>query len=397
MTERDHGTGAGMGTFLDRMLGRVRLGGWLAVAAPVIAIAFAALITSVVLLVAGKAPLEAFNALAQYGTRPPTMVLILNTAVGYYISALAVAIGFRMNLFNIGVDGQYRLAAVVAASFGGAALLPGVLNIIAVVVVAMAVGALWAAIAGLLKVTRGVSEVISTIMLNAIATGLGSWLISDHFGVLTGNDIATRPIPDDAHVPGMPLIAGTAQLVNGFLVLAVVLGVAYYVLLNRTRFGFELRATGQSEPAAVASGVGVKKMVVVTMIMSGAVAGLIGMPELLGQSFKYSNNFPAGLGFTGIAIALLGRNNPVGMAIGALLWSFLDNSSNTLQLLDISKEIVAIMQGVIILSVIIAYELVHRYRNVAEQRRVSRQLAAPPGPPGPAGPSAPPAPEGARA
>ncbi|MFC6072649.1 ABC transporter permease, partial [Microbispora bryophytorum] len=256
-------------------------------------------------------------------------------------------------------------------------VVPGVLNIVLVVVVAVIVGALWAAIAGLLRVYRGVSEVISTIMLNAIATGLGSWLVSEHFGVLTGNDLGTRPIPDDAHMPGIPLIAGTPVLVNGFIVVAVVLGVAYWVVLNRTRFGFELRATGKSESAAVASGVSVKKMIVVTMVMSGAVAGLIGMPELLGASYKYSNNFPAGLGFTGIAIALLGRNNPVGMAVGALLWSFLDNSSNQLQLLDISKEIVQIMQGVVVLSVIIAYELVHRYRIVAEQRRVSRELAAP--------------------
>ncbi|MEU8274234.1 ABC transporter permease [Microbispora bryophytorum] len=366
-----------MNGFVDRLLGRVRLGGWLAVAAPVIAVAFAVLITSVVLLIAGSDPVEAFTTLADYGTQPRSMAMILNTGVMYYISALAVAVGFRMNLFNIGVDGQYRLAAVVAAGLGGAAVVPGVLNIVLVVVVAVVVGALWAAIAGLLRVYRGVSEVISTIMLNAIATGLGSWLVSEHFGVLTGNDLGTRPIPDDAHMPGIPLIAGTPVLVNGFIVVAVVLGVAYWVVLNRTRFGFELRATGKSESAAVASGVSVKKMIVVTMVMSGAVAGLIGMPELLGASYKYSNNFPAGLGFTGIAIALLGRNNPVGMAVGALLWSFLDNSSNQLQLLDISKEIVQIMQGVVVLSVIIAYELVHRYRIVAEQRRVSRELAAP--------------------
>ncbi|MFG1823015.1 ABC transporter permease [Microbispora bryophytorum] len=366
-----------MNGFVDRLLGRVRLGGWLAVAAPVIAVAFAVLITSAVLLIAGSDPVEAFTTLADYGTQPRSMAMILNTGVMYYISALAVAVGFRMNLFNIGVDGQYRLAAVVAAGLGGAAVVPGVLNIVLVVVVAVIVGALWAAIAGLLRVYRGVSEVISTIMLNAIATGLGSWLVSEHFGVLTGNDLGTRPIPDDAHMPGIPLIAGTPVLVNGFIVVAVVLGVAYWVVLNRTRFGFELRATGKSESAAVASGVSVKKMIVVTMVMSGAVAGLIGMPELLGASYKYSNNFPAGLGFTGIAIALLGRNNPVGMAVGALLWSFLDNSSNQLQLLDISKEIVQIMQGVVVLSVIIAYELVHRYRIVAEQRRVSRELAAP--------------------
>ncbi|GII53185.1 ABC transporter permease [Planotetraspora thailandica] len=369
-----------MSSFLDRMLGRVKLGGWLAVAAPLLAVVFAAVITSVILLATGKAPLEAFNALAQYGAQPRTMVTIINTGTEYYISALAVAIGFRMNLFNIGVDGQYRLAAVVAAGVGGAALVPGVLNIVLVIVVAVIVGALWAAIAGLLRVTRGVSEVISTIMLNSIATGIGSWLVKNYFGVLTGNELATKEIPADAHVPGMALIPGTQLQVSGFVVLAIVLGVAYYVLLNRTRFGFELRATGKSESAALSSGISPKKMILTTMIISGAMAGFIGMPELLGSSYKYGTNFPTGLGFTGIAIALLGRNTPVGMAIGALLWSFLDNSSDTLQLLDISKEIVAIMQGVIVLSVIIAYELVHRYRIVAEQRRVSRELAAPKGP-----------------
>ncbi|GAA4568223.1 ABC transporter permease [Planotetraspora kaengkrachanensis] len=366
-----------MSTFVDRLLGRVKLSGWLALVAPLLAVLFAVVITSVVLLATGKAPLETFQALAQYGSQPRTMAVIVNTGTEYYISALAVAIGFRMNLFNIGVDGQYRLAAVVAAGVGGAALLPGVLNIILIVVVAVVVGALWAAIAGLLRVTRGVSEVISTIMLNSIATGIGSWLVTNHFGVLRGNELATKEIPGDSRVPGMALIPGTQLQVTGFIVLALVLGVAYYVLLNRTRFGFELRATGQSETAAVASGISVKKMIVITMVVSGVVAGLIGMPELLGASYKYSTNFPTGLGFTGIAIALLGRNNAVGMAIGALLWSFLDNSSDTLQLLDISKEIVAIMQGVIVLSVIIAYELVHRYRIVAEQRRVSRELATP--------------------
>jgi len=289
---------------------------------------------------------------------------------------LAVAIGFRMNLFNIGVDGQYRLAAVVAAGVGGAALLPGVLNLLLVILVAVVVGALWSAIAGVLKVVRGVSEVISTIMLNAIATGLGSWLLINHLGVVTGNEMATRPIPEGSRMPGLSLIPGADLPVTGFLVLAVALGIAYHVLLSRTRFGFELRATGQSLTAAVASGVDVKKMVIAAMTVSGAVAGLIGMVELLSGSYRYSNNFPAGLGFTGIAIALLGRNHPVGMALGALLWSFLDNSSDALQLLDISKEIVAIMQGVTVLSVIIAYELVHRYQVVAGQRRVGKELSA---------------------
>ena len=127
----------------------------------------------------------------------------------------------------------------------------------------------------------------------------------------------------------------------------------------------------------MASGVNVKRMVVTSLLISGAVAGLIGMPTLLGgASRSYSLDFPAGLGFTGIAIALLGRNNAIGMALSALLFSFLDSSSIILDINDISKEIVLIMQGTIVLSVVVVYELVRRYGIVAEQRRVSRELDA---------------------
>jgi simple sugar transport system permease protein len=117
-------------------------------------------------------------------------------------------------------------------------------------------------------------------------------------------------------------------------------------------------------------------MVVISLLISGAVAGLVGMPQLLGGDTRsYSLDFPAGLGFTGIAIALLGRNNAIGMALAALLFSFLDSSSIILDINGISKEIVLIMQGTIVLSVVIVYELVRRYGIVAEQRRVSRELA----------------------
>ncbi|GHE33948.1 ABC transporter permease [Streptosporangium violaceochromogenes] len=364
--------------FADRLLGRVSPGGLLSLAAPVLAVVFAGLITSVVLLLTGAPPLETLVIMAEYGTQPRSIVLTLNYATTFYLSALAVAIGFRMNLFNIGVDGQYRLAALVAAAVGGALTLPAPLHVALIVCVAMLVGAGWAAIAGLLKVRRGVSEVISTIMLNAVATALGAWLLNRErlaVEVAGSNNIGTRPLGPSAQVPGLAIIPGTGSKVFGLIILAVAMGVLYHVLLNRTRFGFDLRATGRSEPAAVASGVDVKKMILIAMILSGAMAGLVGMPQLLGASYSYSLDFPTGLGFTGIAIALLGRNNPVGIAFGALLWAFLDTSSGILQLHDISPEIVMIMQGTIVLSVIVAYELVHRYRIAAGQRRVSRELA----------------------
>jgi simple sugar transport system permease protein len=289
-----------------------------------------------------------------------------------------------MNLFNIGVDGQYRLAAVVAAYVGGAISLPAPLHVTVIVITAVLVGAMWASVAALLKVTRGVSEVISTIMLNFIATGLVAWLFNtERFAVqISANDIATKTIPESGRVPGISLISGSSVKVYGFIFLAIAVGIAYHVFLSRTRRGFDLRATGMSEPAAVASGVNVKRMVIIAMVLSGAVAGLVSLPDLLGSSYAYKTNFPAGIGFTGIAIALLGRNHAVGMAVAALFWGFLDNASNVLDLNRIPKEIVIIMQGTMVLAVVIAYELARRFRITQEQRRVSRELAATPTPEG---------------
>ncbi len=350
-----------------------RLG--LAIGAPLLAIVFASLVTAMVLAAAGDPVISTVQTLWDYGTKTRTLALTINQATTYYLSALAVAVGFRMNLFNIGVDGQYRAAAFAAAVVGAEVSLPKPLHLLLIVLVAIAVGAMWASIAAVLKVTRGVSEVISTIMLNAIATALIAFLLRKvKVDVAGSNNIGTKPLPDSAHFPGLSLIPGSSLDVYGFVIVAVLAGVGYSVLLGRTRFGFDLRATGRSESAAIASGVNVKRMVVVSMLLSGAVAGLVGMPQLLGSSYSYSLDFPAGLGFTGIAIALVGRNNAVGMVFAALLFSFLDVSSVILDINDISKEIVLIMQGTIVLSVVVVYELVRRYGIVAEQRRVSREL-----------------------
>ncbi|WP_062431499.1 ABC transporter permease [Herbidospora daliensis] len=363
-------------SFTDRLLGRVKLSGWVSLAAPILAILFAGIVTSIVLAITGNPVFDTLTTMVDYGSQPRSLVLILNNATTYYLSALAVALGFRMNLFNIGVDGQYRLAALVAAAVGGAVTLPAPFHPILIILVSMLVGAAWAGIAGVLKATRGVSEVISTIMLNTIATGLGAYLLAEWAVPVAGsNNIGTPPIAASGQVPGLAMVPGSSLKVFGLVFLAVAVGIGFHVLLNKTRFGFDLRATGRSEQAAVASGVNVKRMVVYAMLISGGMAGLIGMPQLLGASYSYSLDFQPGLGFTGIAIALLGRNNPVGIAFGALLWAFLDVSANILGLHKISPEIVTIMQGVIVLSVVIAYELAHRYRGVAEQKRVSRELA----------------------
>ncbi|GAB3910049.1 ABC transporter permease [Kibdelosporangium lantanae] len=341
---------------------------------PVLAIVFSVLLCTVALLISGDNPLTAFGAMVGQLGKGTTLVDTINSGAVYYIAGLAVAIGFQMNLFNIGVEGQYRFAGVVAAIFGGEVALPPGLHTIAIIIVAVLAGALYALVPALLKVFRGVSEVISTIMLNAIAIGLIAYLAgTDAFGVQVGNNISTRPIESSGWVPGIPIGSGS---LFGFVFIAALIGVGYWVMLNRTRFGFELKASGESPTAATAGGVDARKMVMTAMLLSGGIAGMTALPELLGRDHEYLQTSPAGYGFVGIAVALLGRNNPGGIALGALLWAYLDKSAVSLDNVGVPQEMTIIMQGAIVLSVVVAYEIVRRFELAAEQRRVGRQLAA---------------------
>ena len=351
----------------------------LALAGPVIALVAAIALTSVVLLASGRNPFEPYALMLEQASFSDVQVLIVNQASMYYIAALAVALGFRMNLFNIGVDGQYRLGAMMAAAVGANVSLPSFLQIPLLLLVAMLTGAFWAGIAGVLKVTRGVSEVVATIMLNAIATSLIGWLmLSDNLGVQVGNNNTTGVIKESGWFPGIDLGADVGEI-YGLVFLAVLLGVLYWAVLNRTRFGFDLRATGESESAAAASGVDAKRMVLISMLISGGVAGMSGLPLLLGEVHTYSLSFPAGLGFTAIGIALLGRNNPGGIAFAALLWAFLDKASPALDYatpVAYEKEIATIMQGLIVFAVVISYEAVRQWGLRRQQRQVGAELAA---------------------
>jgi general nucleoside transport system permease protein len=268
--------------------------------------------------------------------------------------------------------------------------LPAPLHVALIIATAMAVGAGWAGIAGALKVTRGVHEVISTIMLNFIGTGLGAYLLAVYFreppqpGELV---IKTPDIPTSGRMPSLnPVlealgvnVPGGSDL-QGFLVLAVVAGVVFYVLVWQSRFGYDLRVSGVSLTAAAASGVNPKRMILMTMLLSGAIAGLVGMPMLLGFFHRYTIDFPIMLGFTGIAVALLGRNHPVGIVFAALLFGFLDRSSQILDFEAIPKEIVTIVQGVIILSVVVVYEVTQRLIERRQAEEVAAELDTAPAP-----------------
>ncbi len=386
------------------MNGLVRRVG-LSLLGPVLAVLVALVISAAVVALIGEDPVAAFRVMVDLGDSPSqqvqSIVVILNRAVPLFLAGLAVAVAFRMGLFNIGVEGQYRLATILAAAVGAAVALPGLLHVLLIVVVAMVVGALWAGIVGVLKVTRGVSEVISSIMLNFIALGIASFLLT---GPLRGSPpgasiVTTAEIPESGRVPSLNGLLTALGLATprsglyGFLLAALVVGVVLAVLLKRTRFGFDLRATGLSPSAATASGVDARGMVVKTMLISGAIAGLIGLPDLLGSQYDYGTEFTAGLGFLGIAVALLGRSTPLGIALAALLFAFLDRAALPLQFADIPSSVVTIIQGTIVLAVVIANEIARRLALRSAERAGA---AAGPGPQtdGDDGVPPPPAPDG---
>ena len=358
-------------------------------AAPIGALVLTVFISSVALWAFGSNPFDAYGDMIGHAAKLETQVDIWNRATPLYLSAVAASIGFRMNLFNIGVEGQYLIAALVAAQVGGLVSLPQVLHILVIFIVAMAVGGMWAGLAGVLNVTRGVNVVISTIMLNFIAvSGFMAWWVQAWQADLregenlSATNLGTKTIDDSGVLPD---ITGWVEVftgdirennpVSGMLIIALLVGIGYHVLLNRTTFGFDLRSSGMNPFAARAGGVPPKRMIIVAMIMSGAIAGLVGLVEVFEIS-KFRPNQIQGLGFAGIGVALLGRNHPAGMAFAALLFAFLDISSGILQSTQTaSREIVVIMQGIVLLAAVVAYEVVRRVREREEARATAEALA----------------------
>lgn len=351
--------------------------------APLLALGAGLLLSSIALLLIDESPTAAFTTMFEYGlydgdrgVQWKSIIEILNTAVPLYLAGLAAAVGFRMGLFNIGVEGQYAMAGLFAAYFGAKISAPGFIHIPLILLIAMVTGSAWAGIAGLLKVKRGVNEVIATIMLNFIAFNLISWLFFNYWrdprSVGQLNVVTTR-LPESGHMPNLNWVftsfgidvPGNTSL-TGMLVVAILAGIVFWFVLNRTRFGYDLRASGANPGASRASGVDAQGMVLRAMLVSGAFAGLVGMTAIVSDAHLYATDFPKNYGFDGIAVALLGRNSASGAAMAALLFGFLRRGGQALLGENIPQEIVTIMTGSMIFAAVIAFELVTRWSQRQE-------------------------------
>lgn len=343
-------------------------------ASSVAAVLIAFVLSGILLLITGKSPIDAYGKMYEVATSTRFLYETVDRSVPFIFAALAFAVAAKMNLFNIGVEGQFQFGLFWAAIAGAYSGLPGPINIVFMLLIGMLAGAAWATIAAVLLVRRNVSEIISTIMLNAIALQLMDWLFNEFFRFDTGTgtlDVRTKELPESSWMPDV--VDGR---INGMFLVAVATAVAYWVLVSKSRFGFRLRASGYNLKAASTSGINSKRMVVIAMAISGAIGGLVGMQYLLGDAHSYGPSRPTLYGFDGLAVALLGRNHPIGIILGALLWGFLDGVAGPLQLEDIPQSVVFVIQGITLLSVVIVNETVSRWYNRRTTERAAAELAA---------------------
>jgi ABC-type uncharacterized transport system permease subunit len=341
---------------------------------PLVAVLCAFVVGGLIVLLIGDSPIDTYRLLIGSALSWPDGVgYTLFYATPLIFTGLAVAVALRCGLLNIGAEGQLYVASFATAWVGiEAAGWPGFLLLPLCAMVAVLAGAAWRAIPGVLKARLGSHEVINTIMLNFIAIALVSYFTQYHYKIPGDPIMQTAPIGDAAHlarlgrfIPGLP----ERIPLNLAFVLAIVMCGVVYVFLWKTKWGYELRATGQNPSAAEYGGVSIRKQIILAMALSGGLAGMVGINEVLGYRYRYYDAFSDNFGFTGIAVALLGRNHPAGVLVAALLFGVLQRGGVHVDAFTphVSKDIVQNLQALVILFV--ASEAM--FRGVLRVRRTA--------------------------
>jgi general nucleoside transport system permease protein len=273
----------------------------------------------------------------------------LTYATPLVFTGLSVALAFRGGLFNIGGQGQAVIGCVMGGIAGFSFGLPGGLHLIVALLFGLIGGALWGFLPGLLKARTGAHEVITTIMLNYTATLFLGWLIlQDGIRDPERSDAISKTIKTSAELPALP----APLRVHLGIVLAVLVTAGVAWLLNRSSFGFELRAVGVNPPAAKTAGMSIAKTYTLLMVVAGGLAGLGGAVQVLGTADKLTAQVAGNIGFDGLLVALLGRNKPWGTLFAAILYGALRAGGNLMQVdVGVSLELVTVLQALIVIFI----------------------------------------------
>lgn len=336
-----------------------------AVLVPLLAVFTAIILGGVIIAAVGGNPFAAYSGLFEgaFGS----VKALSETAVWaspYIFAGLAVSLAFKGGLFNIGAEGQLALGAVSSAWIGYA--LPGMLgfdlpiyiHLPLTVFAGLLFGLIWGAIPGALKAYTGAHEVINTIMMNYIALNMVSFLLNGPMKDKDPNNVIART-PQIAMSARIPVIFEGLRVHWGFI-LALVVAFMVWWLLWKTTLGFEIRTVGLNPEAAKYAGINVKRIMTLTMALSGMLAGLAGTIEVTALNYRHELGFSSGYGFDAIAIALLGKTHPFGVVIAAILFAAMRNGATRMQFLtQIPVDIISVIQALILLFV--AADAIVRY------------------------------------
>ncbi len=344
-----------------------------ALAVPLLALGFSLLVGAVFVLAIGRDPVAVYAELLRGTLGSPYGVgQVLFKATPLIFTGLACALAFRAGLVNIGAEGQLYVGAFATAwagfTFRGA---PALVLAPACILAGALAGAAWGAVPGILKARFGSHEVINTIMLNFVAIALTGYMVSNVFVV--PETVHTPEIAAAARLPRfeafMPFFGGSPVNVSFLLALAAAAG--YALLMNRTRLGYELRVVGHSAGAGEYAGIRTGPAVITAMALSGALAGMVGSNFVLGYKHYFEGGFSAGIGFMGLAVALLAQGSAVGVVLAALFFGMLSHGALVINTM-VPKELVEILQATVIASVIVSSNVVQDYAR----RRARERTAA---------------------
>ncbi len=349
----------------------------------VLAVGLALLVGAVIILLTGASPIAAYKAIlyGAFGNLNNISETVVKAAP-LVLAGAGLAIAYRANMWNIGAEGQIfagGLAAIVVGLYLGH--LPVFVVLPLTLLAGFAGGALWAGIAGFLKVRLGIDEVINTIMLNYIAALGVNWLIHGPLMDPAASFPRTAIIPVSAQ---LPILIPRTRLHLGVLV-AIALAFFLQWVLWRTPLGYRIRAVGQNKPAAHYGGINVGRTLMIAMLISGGMAGLAGMGQATGLHFRMLQDISGGLGFTAIAVALLAGNQPAATLLSGFVLAALQVGANSMQIrAGVPLEVVNIIQGLVILFVVgrefLDRRMLARRQSLAERQEHEEKYQAEPRP-----------------
>ena len=315
------------------------------------------LLCGVVLILRGQNPFEFYTTIFISGfSSYDELGSVLFNATPLIFIGLAVAIGYKGGLFNIGCEGQLYVAAFAATWVGMHLNLPSVMLVPLCIGAAMFTGAVWGAVPGFLKAKFGAHEVINTIMMNFIAFAITNFLVTSVFQEPGQMIPQTSQIYEAARLPRLASVVfflPQSNLLNASFLIACLAVVICYIFLQHTRWGYELRLVGNAPEVAAYGGINPRVVTVWVMALSGAIAGLAGVTDVMGYHYRFLDSFSSGWGFTGIAVALLGRNHPFGVFAAALLFGLLNKVALDIELtLEVPRGLFLAGQGLLIIGLV---------------------------------------------